>query len=397
MGMLGQGGLDGIWDNPMVANIAFRPSQEEPSHLGATSGPIRDGTFAVGDGHKVSYRLYVPADVSSVRSVVYFFHGNAEVCTQSDDFADFFHCHGAALLSIDYRGYAWGTGTPSLTKLCDDASHCFIASQAVLEAAGIGGKRCVLHGRSIGATCAVHLAARFGSKVHGLVVDSGLMSLKQLPTVQMLGPMIFAQNPQMFTMLQEPFDTLGKLANVSCPTLIMHGDQDEIVPFTQASQCLEKCAAPKKHIKCWNGGTHNDILLKFASGWKEEIVALLKDASEFECAFPAAALVELHSLSSAEFNGLRGRVIGPAAPDRIRVQLADCEKSLKPDNLKRIAEPCLSDFACGMEVKAHSLSAAALNGIVGSVTGVRGDRIVVQFPDPHGEKALKPGNLQATE
>ena len=43
----------------------------------------------------------------------------------------------------------------------------------------------VLFGRSIGATCAVHLAANKARKVHGLVVDSGLMSIKQLPTVQM--------------------------------------------------------------------------------------------------------------------------------------------------------------------------------------------------------------------
>lgn len=41
-----------------------------------------------------------------------------------------------------------------------------------------------MFGRSIGATCAVHLAAK-SQKVHGLIVDSGLMSIKQLPTVQM--------------------------------------------------------------------------------------------------------------------------------------------------------------------------------------------------------------------
>ena len=48
--------------------------------------------------------------------VVYFFHGNAEVCTAMDDIAEMLHAHGAALLSIDYRGYAWGTGQPSLKK-----------------------------------------------------------------------------------------------------------------------------------------------------------------------------------------------------------------------------------------------------------------------------------------
>ena len=40
-------------------------------------------------------------------------------------------------------------------------------------------------GRSIGATCAVHLASKHPREVHGLIIDSGLMSIKQLPRVQM--------------------------------------------------------------------------------------------------------------------------------------------------------------------------------------------------------------------
>ena len=40
-------------------------------------------------------------------------------------------------LSIDYRGYAWGTGQPSLKKLCSDADQCFRASQKLLADAEI--------------------------------------------------------------------------------------------------------------------------------------------------------------------------------------------------------------------------------------------------------------------
>jgi len=49
------------------------------------------------------------------------------------------------------------------------------------------------------------------------------------------------------------------------------------------------------------------------------------------------------------------------------------------------------------EVEAHSLQTAALNGSRGKVKGARGDRVAVLFPDPIGEKALKPTNLRLTQ
>jgi len=331
----GPGGLDGIWENPMVTNIAFHPASAEPKYMDAASGPIRDGVFDVADGQKVAYRFYKPPAGADIKTVVYFFHGNAEVCTAQDDFAEMFHCHGAALLSIDYRGYAWGTGQPSLTKLCADADLCFVASEEVLKAAGCAQAKRVMHGRSIGATCAVHLASQHNDKVHGLIVDSGLMSVKQLPAVQMMGMMLFQGNPGMLERLGEPFDTLGKLNKVACPALFMHGDQDEIVPHTQAVQGHDKLASPDKKLVTWPGGTHNDILLKYGAGWQKEVQELLTKALSYTNPFPSGIKVEAHSLSAAELNGKQGIVIGPQG-ERIRVKFDDPvgEKALKPANLK---------------------------------------------------------------
>lgn len=331
------GGVDGIWDNPMILNIAFHPRAETPQFLGATTGPIRDGTFDVRGGDKVSYRLYVPAEASAAKAVVYFFHGNAEICTAMDDVAEMLHGVGAALLSIDYRGYAWGTGKPSLLKLCSDAEDCFAASHQVLEAAGLGAARRVVHGRSIGATCAVHLASVEPDKVHGLIVDSGLMSIKQLPMVQMMGPMLFQQNPGMWQQLPEPFDTLGKLQRVVCPTLVMHGDQDEIVPIAQAVQCNQQVAAKQKKLQPWVSAGHNNVGMLYESQWRTCIKELLEQAAGYSNPFPVGALVEAHSLSAEHMNGQQGTVVGPQG-ERIRVKFADPtgEKAIKPDNLKLV-------------------------------------------------------------
>ena len=45
-------------------------------------------------------------------------------------------------------------------------------------------------------------------------------------------------------------------------------------------------------------------------------------------------------------------------------------------------------------MEAHSLQAVGLNGARGRVRGARGERVVIYFPVPIGEKALKPANLK---
>ncbi len=51
-----------------------------------------------------------------------------------------------------------------------------------------------------------------------------------------------------------------------------------------------------------------------------------------------------------------------------------------------------SALPAGALVEAHSLATAAFNGPRGRVEGMRGDRVVVRFPEPRGEKALKAVN-----
>mmetsp|Transcript_36098 Transcript_36098/g.82909 ORF Transcript_36098/g.82909 Transcript_36098/m.82909 type:complete len:426 (+) Transcript_36098:86-1363(+) len=393
-----QGMLGNIWDNPMVTSIAFHPSAVKAEYMDATSGPIRDGVFEVFGREKVSYRLYLPP--GEVKVVVYLWHGNAETCTTTDYVKDVFAGMGAAVLSLDYRGYSWGTGKPSLTMLCGDAEACFAASLPVLEKAGCASAKKVAMGRSIGATCAVHIASKRAALISGLIVESGLMSVKGLPMVANLGPAICG-GEEGFRGLKEPFDTYEKMTAVSCPTLVLHGKQDEIVPFSQGSECHSKCASKDKTFKEFEDTGHNNLLLLHQKEWAEALKELFSKAESYTEPFPAGSRVEAHSLSVEALNGQSGCVLGPAAGgERYRVEFADPhgEKALKPDNLKLVEDDSVDLYAAfpiGSTVEAHSLSNNDFNGLRGTVLGPQQERVSVQFPDPQGVKALKPANLKA--
>eukprot|EP00929_Paragymnodinium_shiwhaense_P002134 TRINITY_DN102330_c0_g1_i1.p1 TRINITY_DN102330_c0_g1~~TRINITY_DN102330_c0_g1_i1.p1 ORF type:complete len:426 (-),score=66.92 TRINITY_DN102330_c0_g1_i1:128-1405(-) len=397
----GAGGLaamlgPNIWDSPMVAGVAFHPSSCEAQYLDATSGPVRDGLIPVSGGDKVAYRLYVPS--GEAKAVIYMWHGNAEVCTSGDMLQDTFKEAGIALLSLDYRGYAWGTGQPSLTKLCSDAEVCFTASEAILKAAGCNAAKRIVMGRSIGATCAVHIAAKRAARVHGLIVDSGLMSIKELPMVKQMAPMVLG-SPDALNALPDPHDTVLKLGAVSCPALVMHGHRDEIVPFAQGELCHSSVASLDKTFKAWASAGHNDVLMLCAADWMGAVKDLVEKACAFTITFPAGATVETHSLSATELNGLQGRVVGFQGEERVRVELPapTGEKALKRSNLKLITEEVLDSpeaFPIGALVEAHSLSSGTFNGLQGKVAGYQGDRVSVEFPEPNGTKGLKPANLK---
>jgi len=73
----------------------------------------------------------------------------------------------------------------------------------------------------------------------------------------------------------------------------------------------------------------------------------------------------------------------------------ECLKALKPSNATfYIHGP--SCFGPGQKVKTFGLKTEALNGIEGKVVRCQEVRVVVELPG-HGEKALKPANLDALE
>lgn len=79
-------------------------------------------------------------------------------------------------------------------------------------------------GRSIGSGPAIHLAHQ--NKVGALLLISPVSSIKRIAEV-MVGR-IPAK------MIRERFDNLAKIEDVHCPTFILHGKKDALIPFDHA-------------------------------------------------------------------------------------------------------------------------------------------------------------------
>lgn len=58
-------------------------------------------------------------------------------------------------------------------------------------------------------------------------------------------------------LVRERFDNLAAVAKIKCPTLIIHGQSDTLIPESHAIELHQNCAGPSKLIMPKNM-THNE-------------------------------------------------------------------------------------------------------------------------------------------
>jgi pimeloyl-ACP methyl ester carboxylesterase len=159
----------------------------------------------------------------STRTIVHF-HGNAESVDANASLAREMKKRGFAVVLVEYRGYGRSRGTsPNEEGLYLDGTAVLDA----LAARGVGPDRVVLWGQALGTGVAAEMAKRGrGSR---LVLVAPFTS-----TVDMASRVV-PFFPASMVMLDR-FDTLSKAPDIAMPTLVVHGDIDDVIPFEQGER-----------------------------------------------------------------------------------------------------------------------------------------------------------------
>jgi len=125
---------------------------------------------------------------------------------------------GFNVASFEYRGYGHTEGEPSESNLYSDAEAVY---DYLVNEKGVDEARLVLHGRSLGGGVAMELATRRNPA--RLILEStftsvydNLLSLKWIPG--------------------DLFENEEKASEVSCPVLLIHGEEDSVVEVTHSDR-----------------------------------------------------------------------------------------------------------------------------------------------------------------
>ncbi len=150
---------------------------------------------------------------------------------------------GLGLLAMNYRGYGGSSGRPSEEGLLRDAAaaHDFAAAR-------YGADRIVLWGESLGTGVAVALAAE--RPVARVLLESPFTSAAAIAaSVYWFVPVR--------VLMHDQFHSDRRIANVTAPVLVLHGERDTVVPIRFGEQLYALVRAPKQFVRLPAAG-HND-------------------------------------------------------------------------------------------------------------------------------------------
>jgi hypothetical protein len=151
-----------------------------------------------------------------------------------------------SVLIYDYPGYGKSTGKP-------DESNCYAAADAawkwLTDDEGIENRRIILLGASLGGAMATDLAAKNDCRA--------LILIKAFTSIPDMASHRFPWLPARY-FVRNKFDSISKLPTCRCPTLIVHGAGDRVVPFFCGEELFAVAREPKEFLRL--DGDHNDAL-----------------------------------------------------------------------------------------------------------------------------------------
>lgn len=201
-------------------------------------------SFTTTDGLTLS-GWYVPAE--RARGSILFFHGNAGNISHRMLSIQVFNRLRFNIFIFDYRGYGESEGRPDEVGTYRDAEAAwhYLVRQRNLDPSTI-----VVFGRSLGAAIASYLAAKHTPRA--LIVESAFTSVPDLAA--RFYPFIPVRWLTRFH-----YATKDHLKKVDCPILVVHSQEDDIVPFAHGHALFEAARPPKEFLGM--NGSHNDALL----------------------------------------------------------------------------------------------------------------------------------------
>ena len=267
-----------------------------PDQLGLVH---EDVSFKSRDGVKL-FGWFLPAQ-GRVSGTVLFLHGNAENISTHIVSVAWLPARGFNVFLVDYRGYGASEGKPALEGVQRDIDA---AMKVLLERPDIDKNRIIVYGQSLGGALAAYNVAHspYRNHIRALVVESAFSSYRgvtreKLASFWLTWP--FQWLPGLT--VDERFSPLRAIKSVSpIPTLIIHGDRDQIVPVHHGQRLYDEASEPKR-LWIVPGADHIQAMRQIA--WQNQFVDYLREA----VAQPRSSLSLRRKQGSGGADGTRTR------------------------------------------------------------------------------------------
>ncbi len=236
--------------------------------VAAGLGGFQDVALTTSDGERL-VGWWKPPEPG--KALVVYFHGNGGSLRNRRARAEALAGKGRGVLLVSYRGYSGSSGAPTEEGLRIDARTTYDWAARAVEPA-----RIVLYGESLGTGVAVRLATE--RSVGGLILDAPYTSAAEVAA----GTYWYVP---VSWLMQDQYRSIDIIGRVKAPVLVMHGDQDRIIPFAFGERLFAAAPEPKRFLRLPGVG-HTRVL---ESGGLDAVDAFLAEVEAAAGALPPRA------------------------------------------------------------------------------------------------------------
>ena len=247
--------------------LFYLPTRDEPSTPAQWGLKFEPVDFKSADGTSL-HGWFMPAKgrtAQTAKGTIVFSHGNAGSMSYHLGFCVWMVEAGYNVLLYDYRGFGKSGGSVERRGMIDDVKAAFAY---IFKRPDIDHTRIASFGHSLGGAQSV--TALGESPVKGLraiIIDGAFASYQAMARI--IGGQLGAS---LVTDELSPRDFVKKLAPV--PFLVVHGDNDEIVPVSQGLQLYQAAGQPKTLFEV-KSGQHGTSLSANAGAYRKKVIAWL--------------------------------------------------------------------------------------------------------------------------
>jgi fermentation-respiration switch protein FrsA (DUF1100 family) len=231
--------------------------------------PVQDAWLTTSDGIKL-HAWWIPN--ANAKFTFLAFHGNAGNIANRAVIYQFLGETPANVLAVEYRGYGKSEGKPSEAGLYKDADAAY---RYLVSTKGIDPKMILSFGQSLGTAVAAHLAAQH--EVGGLILEAPFPSAAQVTRK------LYWFLPGLSWLMYSQFETGARVKELSAPVLIVHCNQDPVIPFAMGQRVYDLAHQPKHFLEI-NATCHEEASLyaptKYRIGLQEFLTAIEKSHSQ---------------------------------------------------------------------------------------------------------------------
>jgi fermentation-respiration switch protein FrsA (DUF1100 family) len=232
-------------------SLQYFPERRRTTPAAAGMPEAEEVVLDTADGERVIVWHVPPRGEAPV---FLYFHGNGGSLRWREERFRALIADGSGLVALSYRGYGGSSGQPTEKGLSEDAEAAYGFAVARYPAQGI-----VLWGESLGSALAIAIAAE--KPICCLVLEAPFTSATDV------GARHYWFLPVRLFM-KDQFRSDLRASRVRAPVLVVHGDNDAIVPITLGERLYALIQAPKQFVRV-EGAGHNDLGSKAVAAAKQ--------------------------------------------------------------------------------------------------------------------------------